>query len=231
MRERVLVPHDLSDLCDIALSQVEAFGVRAEQLTVLHVLPRIDLTQPTFVWPVQDDEPRRRHALGALRERLARGPFAEASVHVVIGDPGNRIVELAKEIGASLVVMPTHGRKGVERAVLGSVAEHVVRFASCPVLVLPGRKIADPPGGPAPQTREEQAEDLAEDLAARATAGRAFLTAARVEVGPLEDLEWWEEALQQLLLDRGIEFVDLVVVHGHGGAARVADVQFEERFT
>lgn len=232
MRKRVLVPHDLTPLCDLALTQVQALGVGAEELTVVHVLPRIDLTQPSFVWPVQDDEPRRAHALASLHGRLAHGPFAGADFHVAIGDPGNRIIELAKEIGATLIVMPTHGRKGLERAVLGSVAEHVVRFANCPVLVLPrtGLNVEHPSPTEPTGSREEQVEEIAEALSAKATTGRAFLTAARVEVGMREDLEWWEEALEQQLMNRGIEFVDLIVVHAPSGAARIASFQLEEHF-
>lgn len=232
MTERVLVPHDLTDLCDLALRQVERLGVPAARVHVAHVLPRVDLAHATLVWPTEDDEPRRRHATGALRERLDRAGLGAATTHVLIGDPGSRVVELARQIDATLIVMPSHGRKGVERLVLGSVAEHVVRFSACPVLVLPREGLPETLSPPTPvEAREDQLVTVAEELTARATASRAFLTAARVEVAPLEDLEWWEDALQRQLLDRGIEFVDLVVVHGPSARARVVDAQLEERFT
>ncbi|HEY1955643.1 MAG TPA: universal stress protein [Polyangiaceae bacterium] len=55
--------------------------------------------------------------------------------HVALGDPAREILQLAARIEADLVITGTHGRRGFARAMLGSVAEHVVRGASCPVLV------------------------------------------------------------------------------------------------
>jgi nucleotide-binding universal stress UspA family protein len=55
---------------------------------------------------------------------------------VRIGDPGHEIADCAAEIGADLVVISSHGRKGVKRLLIGSVAERVVRLSHCPVLVL-----------------------------------------------------------------------------------------------
>jgi nucleotide-binding universal stress UspA family protein len=46
------------------------------------------------------------------------------------------IVDVARELGADLIVMGTHGRRGVRRALIGSIAESVVRTASCPVLTI-----------------------------------------------------------------------------------------------
>ena len=72
-------------------------------------------------------------------ERLARrrvGRKARYEVDVMMGDPGVEILQAAKRWGASLIVMATHGRKGLRRLVLGSVAERVVREAPCPVLTV-----------------------------------------------------------------------------------------------
>jgi nucleotide-binding universal stress UspA family protein len=52
------------------------------------------------------------------------------------GDPRDLIVQTAVEVGADLIVMGTHGRRGVSRALLGSVAEGVLRHAPCPVLTI-----------------------------------------------------------------------------------------------
>jgi nucleotide-binding universal stress UspA family protein len=52
------------------------------------------------------------------------------------GDARDVIVDVAKEIGADLIVMGTHGRRGVRRALLGSIAEGVLRTAHCPVLTI-----------------------------------------------------------------------------------------------
>ncbi|MEX2399218.1 MAG: universal stress protein, partial [Rhodothermales bacterium] len=52
------------------------------------------------------------------------------------GKPVERIVELAKELDTDVLVIPTHGLSGVKRALMGSVAEGVVRKANCPVFVV-----------------------------------------------------------------------------------------------
>lgn len=64
--------------------------------------------------------------LGAMRVETAKG----------IGDPAIEVVELAREGGFDLVVVGTHGRSGIRHALLGSIAERVVRHARCPVLTI-----------------------------------------------------------------------------------------------
>ena len=56
-------------------------------------------------------------------------------VLVVEGDPGRALCDLATERGATVIVAGTRGRGGLKRAVLGSVSDHLVRHAPCPVLV------------------------------------------------------------------------------------------------
>lgn len=57
--------------------------------------------------------------------------------HVLLeGDPASEIVQHAREVGADLIVMGTHGRTGLDRLLMGSVAERVMRDASCSVLVV-----------------------------------------------------------------------------------------------
>ena len=55
---------------------------------------------------------------------------------VQFGDPGHGITDYAEEVGADVIVMPSHGRTGLRRLLIGSVAERVLRLAHCPVLVL-----------------------------------------------------------------------------------------------
>jgi nucleotide-binding universal stress UspA family protein len=65
-------------------------------------------------------------------ERRVGGPVKTA---VVAGDPASEIIRFARAEAADLVVVGTHGRTGLKRLVIGSVAERVVREAPCPVLV------------------------------------------------------------------------------------------------
>jgi nucleotide-binding universal stress UspA family protein len=82
-------------------------------------------------------EQDRQTAAGALLDeaRTALGlPDAEALI--VEGSPGAGLCELASELPVSVIVMGTRGHGGIRRAVLGSVSDHVVRNAPCPVLTV-----------------------------------------------------------------------------------------------
>lgn len=72
-------------------------------------------------------------------ERLARQKIdtkIRYQLQVETGDPALQVLDAARRLHADLIVMATHGRKGLRRLVLGSVAERVVREAPCPVLTL-----------------------------------------------------------------------------------------------
>jgi nucleotide-binding universal stress UspA family protein len=64
-------------------------------------------------------------------------------VHLDAGDAAEKIVEHAGRLDADLIVLGTHGRTGLKRLLIGSVAEKVVRLASCPVLVVREKKRDD----------------------------------------------------------------------------------------
>ncbi len=56
---------------------------------------------------------------------------------IKVGDPADVIIDAAKSVGADMIVMGTHGRRGYDRFLLGSVAEKVVKGAKLPVLTVP----------------------------------------------------------------------------------------------
>ena len=78
------------------------------------------------------------HVLEALADRLRAAPYgaADVRVHVVSGDAATSIRDLAHRTHSHLVVVGTHARTGVGRALVGSVAEEVARTAPCPVLIV-----------------------------------------------------------------------------------------------
>jgi nucleotide-binding universal stress UspA family protein len=80
----------------------------------------------------------REVAAQALMAR-ARDAGVKTAFLVWEGDPGEVIVDAARSEGADLIVLGTHGRHGVGRTVFGSVSDHVVRHAPCPVVVVRGR--------------------------------------------------------------------------------------------
>jgi nucleotide-binding universal stress UspA family protein len=87
-------------------------------------------------------------ALGQLR---ARRPEVSVSLvaHVRIGAVAEQIAALATEIEGDMVIVGTHGRRGVRRLMMGSVAEKTVRLAPCPVLVVRPRDFSRVPESPA----------------------------------------------------------------------------------
>jgi nucleotide-binding universal stress UspA family protein len=66
----------------------------------------------------------------------------EVTTAIALGVPAHAICAYARGVDADLIVMGTHGRTGVSRAVLGSVAEAVVRHARCPVMTIPAMEAA-----------------------------------------------------------------------------------------
>jgi hypothetical protein len=94
-------------------------------------------------------------------------------IHTMVGEPAQEIVSLAAALDADLIVVGTHGRRGIRRAVLGSVAERVVRTAGCPVFV--ARAKAHPEALKVPEI-----EPLCRECAGtRATSGGRELWCAR----------------------------------------------------
>lgn len=61
--------------------------------------------------------------------------LSDPAIRVVLGDPGSQICDLAVEVGARAIVLGSRGRGGLKRAILGSVSDHVVRHAPCPVII------------------------------------------------------------------------------------------------
>ena len=132
----VVVPFDFSEQAEQALDSAQIFAVNLASLHVVHVLPTIELAEPGVIWETIDDDARRRHAESAFRERFGNTSFEKVDFQVRFGDPGREIAAFAEKLHAELIVMPSHGRTGLSRFLIGSVAERVVRLAHCPVLIL-----------------------------------------------------------------------------------------------
>ena len=78
---------------------------------------------------------RSQAAKGLLEEARTTLGVPDAEVVVLEGNPGDAVCAYAGEIGAKAIVMGSRGRGGVRRALLGSVSDHVVRNAPCPVVI------------------------------------------------------------------------------------------------
>lgn len=135
-KERVLVPIDFSDRAFAVLADSLQFVEDPSHLYVLHVLQPLESTDPAVIWQTLDDDDRKQHVKQAFFERCSKPEYEGIHFDVAIGDPSSEILDYAKNHDISLIVVPSKGRTGLERFFLGSVAERVVRFAHCPVLVM-----------------------------------------------------------------------------------------------
>jgi universal stress protein A len=88
-----------------------------------------------------DQHPRWEHEAEQKLEAIARANLAGATYQIVVrsGIADIDIVRIAAELHAELIVMATHGRAGVMHFLMGSLAEKVIREASCPVLIVRGQ--------------------------------------------------------------------------------------------
>lgn len=143
-RKNILVPVDFSDCSRQALNFAIPFARQFRAgITLLHVI-HVDYYATnsdfaTYDYPELLDETRQ--AGEKQLDDLARSVRKSYPVKTVIqtGHPGSLIVDTAKKLEVGLIITSTHGRTGFKRAFLGSTAEHVVRYAPCPVLTVPGR--------------------------------------------------------------------------------------------
>ena len=134
---KILVPVDFSESSQKALELAVSFDAEVDALHVWEPPSVVALDVQVFN-PGQTQtlvEHARRTAEERMQELLAAVGRPVGSA-VLVGSPADTIVERAEEGGYDLVVMGTHGRRGVARAVIGSVAEQVVRRAPCPVLTV-----------------------------------------------------------------------------------------------
>lgn len=135
-KNKVVVPIDFSEESIAAAGLARDLVADSTHVHVIHVLPDLTATTPGVLWDTVDAAARRQNAAEAVERALAKHDLADAFVEIEFGDPGHRVAEFAKKIGADLVVMPSHGRTGLRHLLIGSVAERVVRLSHCPVLVL-----------------------------------------------------------------------------------------------
>jgi len=138
---------DGSELADHAIATGLAVLAPAERTIVATVMDTVDPSVMTGVsgFGTPSVSPQeyvesidaRQDAARAVLERAAHAlgvPGIETEL--LEGEPARAIVDLAVELGATALVLGTHGRGALKRAVLGSVSDHVVRNAPCPVLVV-----------------------------------------------------------------------------------------------
>lgn len=139
--ETIVLPTDGSESADLAVDH--AVDIAARTGATVHALSVVDATRLGLFTPTDVEVSELRSSLRrtavvateAVVERC-RDASVDAVTAVRVGVPHEVIVTYADEVEADVVVMGTHGRTGVPRAVLGSVTERVVRTSDVPVLTV-----------------------------------------------------------------------------------------------
>jgi universal stress protein A len=137
--KNILVPTDFSDGAEQALDYaVDLAGKLGAKVHLLNVIGIPSMGVPelgvAFAASMIESTVRTNHIeLGKLASRRAS---ADIDTLIRTGDACDSIIDVARQVDADLIVMGTHGRRGVRRALLGSIAEGVLRTAPCPVLTI-----------------------------------------------------------------------------------------------
>lgn len=146
---RILAPTDFSDCATGAVKYAKVLARRfGAGITLLHAAPPramfepLPLTGMAFVEPFADEETHAAAALDAYRADLL-ADFPESDGVLMTGSPAETIVASSRSSSADIIVMGTHGREGLSRAFLGSVAESVIQQSDRPVITV--RPIEDRP--------------------------------------------------------------------------------------
>jgi universal stress protein A len=137
---RILVPVDFSECAQKALAYAVPFAQQfGAELILLHVVPanypvgEFGMIDVAFM----EKELRvtaEKQIATLIGQRIPKEVVAKSQVRV--GRPVSEIVQLARQEQADLIILSTHGHTGFKHVLLGSVAENVIRYASCPVLVV-----------------------------------------------------------------------------------------------
>jgi len=140
---RILVPTDFGKSSHNALNYALAFAEKfGAEIHLLHVVQDLALFVPEAVMiapPVAPPmEQFRAAAQSALEKAVAALALPSVKLHpqVAEGSPVDEIIRFARDHNVDLIVMGTHGHKGLAHLLLGSVTEKVVRHAPCPVLTV-----------------------------------------------------------------------------------------------
>ncbi len=140
MFKRILCATDFSGTAEAAWEAArELARTHRADLTLVHVFTELPIYPEVAVLEVQRVwEDQREWVERALAERVTEATARGLAARWVLktGVAPEAIVETAAEMHADLIVIGTHGRTGLSRLVIGSVAERVVRLAPCPVLTM-----------------------------------------------------------------------------------------------
>ena len=142
----ILVPTDFSETAEKALDYAVVLAAKLDaRIHLLHVIgipalgvPELGvaMTSSMIGTLVADAQVALDQLVARRRDKVPFGPTLQRT-----GDARDMILQAAKEVGADLIVIGTHGRRGLSRMLLGSVTDAIVRMAPCPVLTVGVRAV------------------------------------------------------------------------------------------
>lgn len=145
-RFTIVVGIDFSDTGDLAFDHALELANERENADVHVVYVEDEIAMPRVPAALVGAQTESDEILGRVQKRAtdrldafvkrARPRMKHIVAHVRRGNPADQIVQLAADLEADLIVVGTHGRRGLRRMLLGSVAEQVLRLARCPVFVV-----------------------------------------------------------------------------------------------
>ena len=132
----VVVPVDFSGESAQAIQAGLNIVDDASMLHLIHVLLPLDSLSPGVLLGDTSDESRKNRVEENLKKIAEDNAAATARRAVLFGLLGLEVADYVRHQNADLIVIPSHGYHGMKRLVLGSVAERVIRHATCSVLVI-----------------------------------------------------------------------------------------------
>jgi len=140
--QKILFPIDFASNFETVVPWVETFADKFGA-TVYVLFVAQDLSHfATFYVPHGNIEDFQKQAIDSARKRMAAAAeefskkFPKLETRVELGAPADKILEFAQKEKVDMIIMGAHGRKGLERAIFGSVANKVIKSASCPVFAV-----------------------------------------------------------------------------------------------
>ena len=145
--QKVVVPIDFSEnsrlIAESAVFVAGKFGAAVYLIFVVHNFEDYSgFLMPQMAMPklehdlMEGAEQKMADFAGEIETLCQECGVSSVQWRVINGDIGEGVVEFANEIGCDMIIMGTHGYKGLEKIVFGSIADKVVRSASCPVLTI-----------------------------------------------------------------------------------------------
>jgi len=152
--QKIMLTNDGSEVAALAISHAatvaKGAGAPVVVVQVVDSVAQLISRMTPMIEPVpsgemtvelaEDIERAQREAadanLAQVKGQLEAQGVQDVTTHIATGPAGDAIIDAASELGCDLIVMATHGRSGIGRVLLGSVADHVVRHASQAVLLV-----------------------------------------------------------------------------------------------